>query len=112
MPGDLEGRTETVIDTGLAYRPGDAVRVRVIRRPAHRVEITDDGGAIERAGKPAGWRDVAAQLERELIVNISRRGVVSLPVVGAGPDEDVVIARIAEASLALYDELLELSVLA
>jgi hypothetical protein len=34
--------------------------------------------------------------------------VVWLPVVGRGPDEETIVRRIGEASLALYQELLEL----
>jgi hypothetical protein len=34
-----------LIDTGLEYRPGDPVRVRVVRRE-HRISVTDDGAAI------------------------------------------------------------------
>ena len=55
-----------------------------------------------------GWRDVADRLQRELVVNVSRAGAVSLPVVAAGPPLDAIEQRIAQASLAFYQELLEL----
>jgi hypothetical protein len=93
--------------TDLDYRPGDAVRVSVVRRE-RRVTVTDDGAAVHRAGRPPGWRAVCAALERELDVNITRQGVVWLPVVAAGPGEAAVVLRIEEASLALYQELLDL----
>jgi len=44
----------------------------------------------------------------ELVVNVSRQGVVSLPVVRVGPQKNEIVGRIGEASLALYQELLEL----
>ena len=100
-------RTETVIDAGLEYRPGDPVRVRVVRRE-RRTSVTDDGAAISKAGRPPRWREAAHRLERELDVNFSHRGLVSLPVVAAGPRVEAIVARIAAASLAFYQELLEL----
>jgi hypothetical protein len=42
---NVQGRSEMLIDTGLEYRPGDPVRVRVVRRE-HRISVTDDGAAI------------------------------------------------------------------
>ena len=42
------------------------------------------------------------------MVNVTRQGTVWLPVVPAGPPEGVVVARIEKASLALYQELLDL----
>jgi protein involved in polysaccharide export with SLBB domain len=96
-----------VIDSRLEYRPGDPVRVRVVRRE-QRTSITDDGAAIEKAGRPRRWREIADRVERASIVNVSLRGVVSLPVVGAGPGFDAVVRRIAEASLDFYQGLLDL----
>lgn len=96
-----------MIDTGLEYRPGDPVRVRVLRRE-RRTSVTDDGAAIEKAGRPARWREAVERLDRDLIVNVSHRGVVSLPVVAVGPGVDSIVRRIAEASLGFYQELLEL----
>ena len=72
--------------------------------------MTDDGAAIKQAGRPAGWRALASQLERELDVNITRHGVVWLPVVAAGPGLDTITARIAQASVIFYEELLDLEV--
>lgn len=100
-------RSETVIDTGLEYRPGDPVRVRVVRRE-HRVSVTDDGAALEKAGRPRCWREAADRVDQELDVNISQLGVISLPVVRVGPCKEKIVRRIAEASLGLYQELLDL----
>jgi len=100
-------REDRVVDTGFEYLPGDRVVVRVVRREG-RTRISDDGAAVERAGKPTGWRDVAERIDDELIVNISRQGAVWLPLSRRGPDEEAIVRRIGEASLALYQDLLEL----
>ncbi|HEX5245908.1 MAG TPA: hypothetical protein VFW41_02125 [Gaiellaceae bacterium] len=100
-------REERVVDTGLEYVPGDRVRLRVVHRD-HRTSISDEGAAIERAGRPPGWRDVAKRIDDDLIVNVSRQGAVWLPVMPCGPSEEAVVRRIGEASLALYQDLLDL----
>ncbi len=46
----LETDGETVVDTDIAYRADDPVLIRV-RRREHRYDLTDDGGAVERAGR-------------------------------------------------------------
>jgi len=101
-------RNETVTDTGLAYRPGEPVRLRVTRRE-RRLIVSDGGAALAQAGRPAGWRAIAERLERELDVNVSGAGALWLPVVAAGPPLHTVEQRIAQASLAFYQELLELA---
>ena len=83
------------------------MRIRVVRRE-HRTWVSDDGAAFHMAGRPDAWRDAAARVGQELEVNFSRGGVISLPVVRVGPPEREVVRRIAEASLAFYQELLEL----
>lgn len=101
------GRTDTLIDTGLEFSPGDPVLVRLVRR-GHRIAVSDEAAAIARAGRQRRWEESARRIADELVVNISRAGVVSLPVVPIGPTEDRVIRRIGNASLAFYQELLEL----
>lgn len=101
----LAGNQSSVL-AGLEYRPGDPVHVRVVHRE-QRALVSDDGGAVDRAGTPPRWQAVAQRLERELNVNISRHGVISLPVVRVGPPEAEVVRRIGEASRAFYQELLE-----
>jgi hypothetical protein len=101
-------RGEDSVESSLAYGPGYPVTVRVSHRE-QAVTVSDEGAAIDRAGAPQGWRLAADRVASELDVNVSRHGVVSLPVVRVGPGEDVIVQRIAEASLALYQELLELS---
>jgi hypothetical protein len=90
----------------LAYRPDEPVTITVTHR-AQRTSVSDKGAAIRRAGKPAGWLAIAEQLERDLDVNITRQGLVWLPVVAAGPGEQAVVERIAKASLTHYQELLD-----
>jgi hypothetical protein len=97
---------DELVTTGLEYLPGDPVLLRIAQ---HRFPyVRDDGAAVEKAGRPAGWRTVAERVARELVVNVSRGGVVSLPVVPAGPGLDAIVARVGEASLTVYQELLDL----
>jgi hypothetical protein len=99
-------RQEEHLDTGLEYRPGEPVVIRTVRR--RHIHVTDDGAAVTKAGKPDGWRELASQIEHELCVNVGRNGAVSLPVVPAGPGVDAIVRRVADASLALYQGILDL----
>jgi len=101
-------REETELESGLEYVPGDFVRVRVVRRE-RRISVSDGGGAIARAGRARAWREAAARVAHEHVVNVSREGVISLPIVPVGPSEAEIAPRIAAASLDLYQELLERS---
>ena len=97
---------DELVETGFEYVPGDPVVLRVAQ---HKFPyVRDDGAAVDRAGRPPGWRDVAERVARELGVNISRGGVVSLPVVRAGPGFAAIVERVADASLGLFQGLLEL----
>jgi hypothetical protein len=99
--------SEMVTDTGFEYWPGEPVLVHVIRRE-RRVFVSDDGVAITKAGRVSGWHAVAELIERQSGVNFNGRGVLSLPVVAAGPGLDAIVRRIGEASLMFYEELVEL----
>ena len=108
VPDALEpDRVESVVETGLEYRPGDPVRVWVLRRE-RRVSVSDHGAALQLAGAASGWRRACHRVHAELEVNISRSGVVWLPVVAVGPSEREVTHRIGRASLVFFQELLEL----
>jgi hypothetical protein len=98
---------ESVVNTGMEYRPGDPVRVWVRRREG-RVAVADRGAALARAAAPADWRRACARVHAELDVNITHAGVVWLPVVAVGPSEPQVVRRIGRASLVFFQELLEL----
>jgi len=100
-------RVEETVDTGLEYLPGVPVLLRVVTR-GRRVAVSDEGRAVELAGRPAGWREVAARIANQLIVNVSRHGTIGLPVSGCGPGHDAIVSRIAAASLAVYEDLLDL----
>jgi uncharacterized protein YjeT (DUF2065 family) len=96
-----------IVDTGLAYAEGEPVLVS-IRRRGLRYDLRDDGRAVELAGTPTGWREAAADAVDAFDLNLTRAGVVYVPAVGGGVDRDWLARRVAEASLAVYDALLEL----
>ncbi|MBV9804752.1 MAG: ankyrin repeat domain-containing protein [Solirubrobacterales bacterium] len=95
------------VETDLRYGPADPVRVIVVHR-AQRLFITDGCGAVDRSGRPEGSQSAFDRIARSLDVNVQRTGEVWLPVVTAGPGVEAITKRIADASLALYQELLEL----
>lgn len=100
---------EVVLDGGVAYVEGDPVQVRV-RKRGHRYTIDDLGGAIRRAGQPPGWLDVARRVaEDEHWLNVTRQGVVMVPAVEGGLDLATLALRVADASAAVYQEVLELN---
>lgn len=101
-------RTESTVETALEYRPGSPVRVRVVRR-GPRISVSDHGAAFDGAGRPPGWHAAAQRVAQDLDVNFSRGGAISLPVVRVGRPVDEVVLRIAAASRAFYQELLEAS---
>ena len=87
-------RDEVRLDTGLAYAEGEPVLV-TIRRRGRRYDLS-------------GWREAAATTVGALGPNLTQTGVVSVPAVEGGVDRDWLARRVAEASLAGYDALLEL----
>jgi hypothetical protein len=89
------------------YLSGTPVQVTVKRREG-RVDVTDEGRAVALAGTPPGWRDVARRIEDEYVVNVGRHGAVFLPVSGPFTVEQIE-ERIAAASLALFQDLLDLA---
>jgi hypothetical protein len=103
-------RGERRLDPGLTYGDGGPpVEVLVRTRPRQRL-VSDEGRAVELAGRPPGWLEVAQAVVREHGLNLNRRGVVSVPAVSSRPAAwiDSLAARVADASLALYEALLEL----
>ncbi len=100
-------REEVIRDTGLAYTEGEPVLV-AIRRRGRRYDLRDDGRALELAGRRTGWREAAADAVGGFGLNLTRTGVVSVPAVEGGVDRDWLARPVAEASLAVYDAVLEL----
>ena len=90
----------------MRYFSDRPVQVTVKRRE-RRVDVTDEGRAVALAGTPPGWRDVARRIEQDYCVNVSRHGAVFLPVSGPFTVEEIE-ERIAAASLALFQDLLDL----
>ena len=97
----------TIVDTGFAYAEGEPVLVS-IRERGRRYDLRDDGRAVELAGAPTGWREAAADAVDAFDLNLTRTGVVHVPAVEGGVSRDWLVRRVAEASLAVYDALLEL----
>ena len=74
------------------------------------VHFSDEARAVEVAGRPAGWLPVARQVVRELDLNVNRRGVVfvSSPLSRPLDWRRSLERRVADASIAVYEALLEL----
>jgi photosystem II stability/assembly factor-like uncharacterized protein len=100
--------TERVVEPGPAYGDGEPVLIR-IRKRGHRYDIDDDGAAWTKAGASGRVAlDAAERVVAEEGFNVNRRGVVFVPAV-EGRDIARLAERLAECSLAVYAELLELS---
>jgi hypothetical protein len=99
---------ETLLDAGVTYGDGDPVLIRVGKR-GRRYDI-DDGGAAWRKTGASGSEalDAAERVVRREGFNVNRRGVVFVPAV-EGRDIAELARRIADTSLTVYAELLELS---
>jgi hypothetical protein len=102
------GRIERVVEPGPVFGDGEPVRIR-IRKREHRYDLDDDGAAWTKAG--ASGRAALEAAERVVAqegFNVNRRGVVFVPAV-EGRDIDGLAARLADCSLAVYEELLDAS---
>jgi hypothetical protein len=97
--------TQTV-DMGLAYLPGEPVRV-LVRRRGVRYELGDEGRAVKIAGRPRGWHALAERIVAEDGLNVARDGRVFV-IVTEGRDMDALAARVADTSLRVCDALLDL----
>jgi hypothetical protein len=101
-----------ILETGLTYDGIAPVRVHVTRREG-RYEFSDGGGAVAAAGvRPSELRfDDRIELG-QYDVNVSRKGVVSLP--GFASSSPEWLAKlpelVAEGSVVLYEALLETDV--
>jgi hypothetical protein len=102
---ELDAVEDRLVDPGLEYVAGEPVLVRVRRRrPVW--SIDDRGRAVELAGRPGGWLEVAQRAVGEYALNVNRRGVVFVATYSDTWVEELT-ARTAEASRAVYQELIE-----
>lgn len=75
-----------------------------VRRRGHRSSADDRGAAVEAAGRPDGWLDVARRVaEGEYWLNVNRDGTMFVP----AADLAWLALRLADASRA-RDELFDL----
>lgn len=88
------------------YRAGAPVAV-TRRTRGIRIDLDDGGRAVALAGRPAGWMQAAERAVEVEGMNVNRRGVVFVQGF-AGRDRDRLERKVAAASLAVYDALLEL----
>ena len=102
-PAWIEGE-DVVVPTDLSYGPGRPVEVTV-RKRGWRFDISDAGRAVELAGRPEGWQDVAREVVGSFWLNVNRRGVVF---VQSNEDRlEWLMRRVAECSVALFEALLD-----
>ena len=101
---DNEGRAEIEVETNLAYPDGAPVVISVTQRE-RRYLLEDGGEAVRRAGRPAGWEDVADRTVRRSGMNVSRStGAVYVPTV-AQRDLEALVLRLARSSLDVLEAL-------
>ena len=105
LPSSWVDGEDVFVRTELEYRPGERVEV-VVRKRGWRFDISDGGRAVGAAGSPSGWQDVAERLVEAHAVNVNRRGVVFVQSNEARLES--LVLRVAECSLAVYGELLDL----
>ena len=97
-------RGEAVVDSGLSYADGEPVSV-LVRKRLYRYTLSDRGRAIEKSGKPPGWREAAENAVEPM--NVDRQGIVFVPTV-AGPHLLRLIERLADASRAVHEAVIVL----
>jgi hypothetical protein len=97
-------RGEIVVDSGLAYGDGEPVQI-LVRKRLSRYLLTDQGRAVSKAGKPAGWHEAAEWAAEPM--NLDRSGAVFVPAVTGRELHDLVV-RLADASRAVHEAVLVL----
>jgi hypothetical protein len=105
--GDLG---EVTLDTGRDYGDGERVRI-TLRKRGRRLVFSDEGRAVRKAGvSGSNWLEVAERTVAREGMNVNRMGAVFVPaVLSADRDFAQLAQRLAETSLAVYGELLELA---
>ena len=96
---------EAAVTSELVYWSDEPVRAH-IRKRGHRYDLDDSGQAVALAGRPRGWLAVAEEIVAETGLNVNRAGVVFVSAV-EGRDVAALALKVAEASRAVYAELLE-----
>jgi hypothetical protein len=97
-------RGEAVVDSGLVYADREPVFV-LVRKRLYRYTLSDRGRAIEKSGKPPGWRDAAERAVEPM--NVDRQGIVFVPSL-AGAHLPRLIERLADASRAVHEAVIVL----
>jgi hypothetical protein len=96
---------EATVESDLVYGPERPVRIHV-RKRSHRYDLDDAGQAVALAGRRRGWLAVADAIVAETGLNVNRAGVVFVSAV-EGRDLAALAVKVAEASRAVFAELLE-----
>ena len=96
---------EVTVNTGLSYRPGRPVSIRV-RKRGSRYDITDGAAAVDLAGRGDGWLATASDTAAQTGMNVNRRGVVFVTGFERRDLADLAM-RLAECSRRVYVSLLE-----
>ena len=76
-----------------------------MRKRLQRYTLSDRGRAIEKSGKPPGWREAAERAVEPM--NVDRQGTVFVPTV-AGPHLSRFIELLADASRAVHEAVIVL----
>jgi hypothetical protein len=97
-------RGEVIVDSGLTYADGEPALV-LVRKRLYRYTLSDRGRAIEKSGKPPGWRE-AAELAVEPM-NVDRQGIVFVPTVD-GRHLPSMIERLPDASRTVHEAVIVL----
>jgi hypothetical protein len=99
----VEGE-DVAVETDLRYGPDQPVDV-VVRKRGWRFDVSDGGRAVELAERPNDWQRIAVRVVDEYAINVNRRGVVFVQ--SNEQRLESLITRVAECSVALYQELLD-----
>jgi hypothetical protein len=101
---------EVMLDTGLDYGDGEHVRI-TLRKRGRRLVFSDEGRAVRKAGVSGrAWLEVAERTVALEGMNVNRMGAVFVSAaLRADRDFARLAQRLAETSLAVYGELLELA---
>jgi hypothetical protein len=95
---------DVVVATDLSYAPDVPVEI-VVRKRGWRFDVSDGGRAVELAGRPSGWLAVGELVVDAHALNVNRSGVVFVQSNEARLER--LIARVADCSVALHQELLD-----